>query len=52
MFLWTHNFTQLFFTGIINNLTTMQWKNYCDTLYAVSVSATNVLKTDKPINFW
>uniref|UniRef100_A0A2S2NYB8 Biotin--protein ligase n=2 Tax=Schizaphis graminum TaxID=13262 RepID=A0A2S2NYB8_SCHGA len=35
----------------INNVTTVQWKNYCDTLYAVSVAATNVLKFGKPINF-
>jgi len=38
--------------GIKNNLTSIQWKNYCDTLHAVSVAATNVLKTGNPISFW
>lgn len=41
-----------FHIGMNKNLTTVQWKNYCDTLYAVSVAATNVLKSGKPINFW
>lgn len=37
--------------GINSNLTSIQWKNYCDTLHAVSVAATNVLKYGKPISF-
>lgn len=35
-----------------NNLSSVQWKNYCDTLHAVSVAAENVFKSGKSITFW